>query len=160
MVDVWHYAVGPFGPNQKAKMSPKGLQKAPKNKKSAFFYISDAPVGLNFPHKASIGCVFIEGVWHNHLPPFGPNQKAKSGTRGPQRTPEVFKMHLKQQKSYFFNHSDAPVGLNGPCKASIGCVFIEGVWHNHLPPFGPNQMAKRGTRGPQRTPKTAKICLF
>ena len=88
MADVWHYAVGPFGPNQKAKMGPRGLQKVPKTAKISFFTSLKRPVGLNWPHMASIGCLFVGNVWNNRLPPFGPNQKAKRRPRGSQRAPK------------------------------------------------------------------------
>jgi len=117
IADVWHYAVRPFGPNQKAKRGSRGLQKAQKTAKISFFTFLTSPVGLIWPHTTSIDCVFIKGVWHNHLPPFGPNQKAERSPRGPQRAP-------KEPKSAFFNLSDDPVGLNMQNKTSIGCAFI------------------------------------
>ena len=101
MADVWHYAVGPFGPNQKAKMGPRGLQKVPKTAKISFFTFLTSPVDLNWPDKASIDCLLMGDVWHNHLPPFGPNQKAKRRPRGSQRAPKGSEKPLKQQKSAF-----------------------------------------------------------
>ena len=144
MADVWHYAVGPFGPNQKAKMGPRGLQKVPKTAKISFFTFLTSPVDLNWPDKASIDCLLIGGCLTQ---PFATFWTQPEGQKASKRVPEGSKRLRKAPKTAkisFFTSLKRPVGLNWPHMASIGCLFVGNVWNNHLPPFGPNQKAKRG----------------